>query len=84
MKISVSHNDIIIIEKILTQDECNSLDGIGVVWIVNAYKKYIGLDISSYRLSEIKDSPYHFTIFIRTEDLVKLRDNKLGEILESI
>jgi hypothetical protein len=84
MKISVSHNDIIIIEKILTQDECNSLDGIGVVWIANAYKKYIGLDISSYRLSEIKDSPYHFTIFIRTEDLVKLRDNKLGEILESI
>jgi hypothetical protein len=84
MKISVSHNDIIIIEKILTQDECNSLDGIGVVWIVNAYKKYIGLDISSYRLSELKDSPYHFTVFIRTEDLVKLRDNKLGEILESI
>jgi hypothetical protein len=84
MKISVSHNGIIIIEKILTQDECNSLDGIGVVWIVNAYKKYIGLDISSYRLSDIKDSPYHFTISIRTEDLVKLRDNKLGEILESI
>jgi len=84
MKISVSHNGIIIIEKILTQDECNSLDGIGVVWIANAYKKYIGLDISSYRLSDIKDSPYHFTIFIRTEDLVKLRDNKLGEILESI
>jgi len=84
MKISVSHNGIIIIEKILTQDECNSLDGIGVVWIVNAYRKYIGLDISSYRLSDIKDSSYHFTIFIRTEDLVKLRDNKLGEILESI
>jgi len=84
MKISVSHNGINIIEKILTQEECNSLDGIGAEWILNAYKKYIGLDISSYRLSELKDSPYHFTVFIRTEDLVRLRDNKLGEILESI
>ena len=44
MKISVSHKGITIIEKVLTLEECNSLDGIGAEWILNAYKKYIGLD----------------------------------------
>ena len=82
MKISVSHKGITIIEKVLTLEECNSLDGIGAAWIVNAYKKYIGLDISSYRLSDINNSPYHFTVFIKTEDLVKLRDSKLSDILD--
>jgi hypothetical protein len=83
MRISVSYKEINIIEKILTKDECDSIDGIfgKVVWIVNAYKKYIGLDISSYRISEYEDLPYNFTIFIRTEDLVKLRHKKLEDIL---
>ena len=81
MRISVSYKEINIIEKILTKDEYDSIDGNGVVWIVNAYKKYIGLDISSYRISEYEDLPYNFTIFIRTEDLVKLRDKKLEDIL---
>ena len=81
MRISVSYKEINIIEKILTKDEYDSIDGNGVVWIVNAYKKYIGLDISSYRISEYEVLPYNFTIFIRTEDLVKLRDKKLEDIL---
>jgi hypothetical protein len=49
-------------------------------WIVNSFKEYIGLDISSYRLDEFDSSNESFTIYIRNEDLEELRNSKLNNL----
>ena len=76
----VRHKEQNIIHRILTSDELSALDGFGVQWVVNAFKEYIGLDISSYRLDEFVSSDESFTVYIRTEDLEELRDSKLNNL----
>ena len=81
----VKHNGQIIIHRTLTSDELATVYGSGTIQLViNAFIKYIGLDISSYRLNEFENPLTNknrsFTIYIRNEDLEKLRDNKLNEL----
>jgi len=56
-------------------------------WIVYLYKDFFGLDISQYNLSELYCYPdlsnlKLFSVNIRIEDLIKLRDDKLKSILK--
>jgi hypothetical protein len=86
----VKHNGQIIIHRTLTPDELSTVYGSGkegaitIQLVINAFIKYIGLDISSYRLNEFENPLTNknrsFTIYIRNEDLEKLRDNKLNEL----
>ena len=77
----VKHNGQIIIHRTLTPDELATVYGSGTIQLViNAFIKYIGLDISSYGLNEYDNTDKSFILYIRTEDLEKLRDNKLNEL----
>ena len=77
----VKHNGQIIVHRVLTPDELSTLQGSGTIQLViNAFIKYIGLDISSYGLNEFEQNDDSFTIYIRNEDLEKLRDNKLNKL----
>ena len=90
----VKHNGQIIIHRTLTSDELstvakeiaaeNNIKVSVIHLVINAFIKYIGLDISSYGLNEFENPLTNknrsFTIYIRNEDLEKLRDNKLNEL----
>jgi hypothetical protein len=82
----VKHNGQIIIHRTLTSDELATVyvSGNTIQLVINAFIKYIGLDISSYGLNEFENPLTNknrsFTIYIRNEDLEKLRDNKLKEL----
>jgi hypothetical protein len=76
----VKHKNQIVIQKDLTAEELSNVNGFGAQWILDAFQKYIGLDIGSYRLDEWDKFDKGFILYIRTEDLEKLRDNKLNTL----
>ena len=76
----VKHNEQIVIQKDLTDEESSVIPGIGAQWILNAIQYHIGLDIMSYKLDEWNNTAKGFTLYIRTEDLEILRDNKLNKL----
>jgi len=79
-KIRIKHNDVIVSEKALDRAECESIGGTGVQFIFNAYKKHFNFDIGKYRISDYDNGEDFFTLFIKTDDLIKLRDKKLSEL----
>lgn len=70
-----------IINRVLTLDECLSITSFGVQWVCDAFKKYIGLDISDYTIKEYVNNKSEFIVYIRPEDLITLRNNKLDRLL---
>jgi hypothetical protein len=74
----VKHKEQIVIQKDLTDEEASAIPGIGAQWILNAFQYHVGLDINSYGLDEWNNTGKDFIIYIRTEDLERLRDNKLN------
>jgi hypothetical protein len=44
--------------------------------------KYVGLDISDYTIKEYRNGKDYFTIHIRQEDLIKLREDKLSDLFK--
>jgi hypothetical protein len=80
-KLIVKNKEVSIIDKLLTNDECESISGTGAQWICNAFTKYIGLDISDYTISEYYSEPGCFILNIRVEDLIKLREDKLNNLI---
>ncbi len=78
----IVHNNIEISNRTLSLLECRSIEGDGALWLINAFDKYMGLDINSYRISEYKVLEDRVIIYIRTEDLIELRDKKLNSIFE--
>jgi len=80
--LKILSNDNIIVNRTLTKDECLAIKSNGVQWICDAFMIYIGLDISDYTLREYSTNQRdYFLIHIRPEDLIKLRDDRLGSIL---
>jgi hypothetical protein len=83
-KIAVNNKGIVIIEKNLSKEECESIEGDNTrsrsIWLIDAFKKYIGLDISNYNFSEYVSGSNYFIISIREEDLIKLREDKLNHL----
>ena len=78
----IRHKNLEISNRKLSLLECRSIEGDSALWIINAFDKYIGLDINNYTISEYERSDGKFIINIRTEDLAKLRNNKLNSILK--
>ena len=76
----VKHKEQIVIQKDLTDEEASDILGFGAEWVLNAFQYHIGLDINSYRLDEYDSTGKDFIIYIRTEDLERLRDNKLEQL----
>jgi hypothetical protein len=76
----VKHKEQIVIQKDLTDEEASAIPGFGAEWILNAFQYHIGLDINSYGLDEWNNTGKDFIIYIRTEDLERLRDNKLEQL----
>jgi hypothetical protein len=74
----VKNKEVTIIDKILSKDECESIKTIGTQWVCDAFTKYIGLDISDYTIKEYINNENTFLIYIREEDLIKLREDKLN------
>jgi DNA primase len=79
-KLIVNNKGVIIIDKTLSKDECESIKHNGAQWIVNAFKKHINIDISNYRLDEYVSGSGFFALHIRPEDLAKLREDKLSKL----
>ena len=79
-KLIVNNKGVIIIDKTLSKDECESIKHNSAQWIVNAFKKYINIDISNYRLDEYVSGSGFFALYIRPEDLAKLREDKLSKL----
>jgi hypothetical protein len=79
-KLIVNNKGVIIIDKTLSKDECESIKHNSAQWIVNAFKKYINIDISNYRLDEYVSGSGFFALHIRPEDLAKLREDKLSKL----
>jgi hypothetical protein len=79
-KLIVNNKGVIIIDKTLSKDECESIKHNSAQWIVKAFKKYINIDISNYRLDEYVSGSGFFALHIRPEDLAKLREDKLSKL----
>ena len=80
-KLIVKNKGVTIIDKNLSQDECESIKSTGAQWVCEIFMKYIGLDISDYTIKEYINGNNHFTISIREEDLIKLREDKLNYLI---
>jgi len=80
-KLIVNNKAVTIIEKTLSKDECESIKSTGAQWVCEIFMKYIGLDISDYTIKEYVNGSNYFTISIREEDLIKLREDKLNYLI---
>lgn len=84
-RLVVNNKGIIIIDKNLSKEEFESIKSTNTRWafhrnLIDAFKKYIGLDISNYNISECVIGSNYFIISIREEDLIKLREDKLNHL----
>lgn len=81
-KLIVKNKEVTIIDKTLSKDECESIKTTGAQWVCDAFTKYIGLDISDYTIKEYINNENTFLIYIREEDLIKLREDKLNYLIK--
>jgi hypothetical protein len=81
-KLIVKNKEVTIIDKTLSKDECDSIKTTGAQWVCDAFTKYIGLDISDYTIKEYINNENTFLIYIREEDLIKLREDKLNILID--
>jgi hypothetical protein len=81
-KLIVKNKEVTIINKTLSKDECESIKTTGAQWVCDAFTKYIGLDISDYTIKEYINNENTFLIYIREEDLIKLREDKLNYLID--
>ena len=80
-RIVVKSNQIVIINRQLSNDECLLIPGTGAQWVLSVVKKYINIDVSDYRLNEYESRTGFFILHIRSEDISKLREDKLSKLL---
>jgi hypothetical protein len=81
-KLIVKNKEVTIIDKTLSKDEYESIKTTGAQWVCDCFMKYIGLDISDYTIKEYTNGINYFTISIREEDLIKLREDKLNILID--
>jgi uncharacterized protein (DUF2344 family) len=81
-RLVVKNEQIVIIDRLLSKEECEFTKEFGAQWIVEAFRKYINIDISDYMLHEHKSETNCFILHIRKEDLAKLREDKLSKLFE--
>ena len=81
-KLIVNNKAVTIIDKTLSKDECESIKTTGAQWVCDAFTKYVGLDISDYTIKEYINNENTFLIYIREEDLIKLREDKLKILID--
>jgi hypothetical protein len=81
-KIIVKNKEVTIIDKTLSQDDCESVKTTGAQWICDVFMKYLGIDIIDYTIKEYCNGKDYFTIYIREEDLIKLREDKLSYLFD--
>lgn len=87
-KLNISHNDRIISSHTIALSDITEFKKINGSWSVKQdvnfigwlYLNKFGLDIMSYRMDEYKKDDYSFTILVRSEDLQKMRDNKINQL----
>ena len=81
-KLIVKNKEVTIIDKTLSKDECESIKTTGAQWVCDVFTKYVGLDISDYTIKEYINNENTFLIYIREEDLIKLREDKLSDLFK--
>lgn len=82
MTIIIKLNRQPIIKKQLTTNQLQQIQGDGAEWIINCFKIHLNLDISNYEISSIESLPNStLTLNIKPEDLEKLRNDKITQIL---
>jgi len=81
-RLVVKNEQIVIIDRLLSKEECEFTKEFGAQWIVEAFIKYINIDISDYMLHEYESETNCFILHIRKEDLAKLREDKLSKLFE--
>jgi hypothetical protein len=81
-KLIVKNKEVTIIDKTLSQDDCESVKTTGAQWICDVFMKYLGIDIIDYTIKEYCNGKDYFTIYIREEDLIKLREDKLSYLFD--
>ena len=80
-KLIVKNKEVTIIDKTLSKDECESIKTTGAQWVCDAFTKFVGLDIGDYTIKEYINNENTFLIYIREEDLIKLREDKLNILI---
>jgi len=78
----VKNKEVVIIDKTLSKDECESIKTTGAQWVCDAFMKYVRLDIGDYTIIEYDKGDNYFTIHIREQDLIKLREDKLNYLID--
>jgi len=81
-RLVVKNEQIVIIDRLLSKEECEFTKEFGAQWVVSAFRKYINIDISDYMLHEYESETNSFILHIRKEDLSKLREDKLSKLFE--
>ena len=81
-RLVVKNEQIVIIDRKLSKEECEFTKEFGAQWVVETFRKYINIDISDYMLHEYESETNCFILHIRKEDLVKLREDKLSKLFE--
>ena len=81
-KLILKYKEKIFLQKELTTQECLSIDGNGVTWTLNAYKKHFNLDLSSYRISDYAQIPSGIEFSLTEEDYINLRNSQIDKILK--
>lgn len=81
-RLIVKNEQIVIIDRLLSKEECEFTKEFGAQWVVSTFRKYINIDISDYMLHEYESETNCFILHIRKEDLSKLREDKLSKLFE--
>ena len=76
-KIGLKHNGVIIATSNLSVEEVKKLEVTKLSFILELFEKKFGLDIGQYGLNDYENTKGKFFIHIRTEDLERLREEKL-------
>jgi hypothetical protein len=81
-KLIIKNKEVVIIDKTLSKDECESIKTTGAQWVCDVFMNYVGLDIGDYTIKEYSKGDDYFIISIREEDLIKLREDKLNYLID--
>ena len=80
-KVGIKSNGIIIAIKEISHEQIESKSDPSLLRLmIEFYKEKFGLDVSKYRLNEYENSKESFFIHIRSEDLEKMRDDKIKKL----
>jgi hypothetical protein len=79
-KIGIKHKGVVMACAELSKEEIKKLGDSHLTFLLDIFQKKFGLNIGQYGLNEYENIIGSFFIHIRTEDLERLRNDKLAKL----